>query len=658
MAWVANVRWPGWTARAGRALRPPAVLALRAACLTAAVLLGLCLDSYVGAAATAWVGPRTALLAPLWAWFRGPTLTRDLFVVLPFVAIALADGLQPGSLRPSQLWRRFGAGVQHVRPWTSTLVALLPLLLGWTDVILGTAGAPGRWVLEARAGLGGPQPAQPVGEPDLRVPALAWWLATGLMAVQQARRADAGGRRWLLVPLVAGVLAAAARPAAVVLAVPAFVATSGAAVLLTWRAARRAGRAPGPTVLPLVEKIALMAILGVALSLRWTPEMAKPLGSDAGGYFRAARDFHTRVDAEQTNPIALAYLTLHPASREPMFILITRGVFDLLGESPLHQRYLTVLASVGCVGLTYRFGRLALGSVAGLGAGLMMALETWHIEFSREGLREECALLFVYGLALLLLLPRRGGWARAVLAGALAGAAALTRLDAAAAVVFLLLLWSVRLWPAWRRAALSWSVFALLLAPLLLGYYLRTGQALAPLDASMGGDIRASMTPLLGGDIPPLDVLRYLVVGTVEVYRGSVFSGIAAHAGPGAGLVLAVTLTLYAVGLLWLLWRGPRLPAVLSLLGTYFPPFAYIAGILVLGGPGSGYTDRYTYLILPATLAVCSWAAGRLAQTASRLVTSRLRGTRGVIHPMAAGSAGPHSAPAPAAPSTSSAWQR
>ncbi|MDQ3701416.1 MAG: hypothetical protein M3442_10910, partial [Chloroflexota bacterium] len=82
-AWVANVRWPGWTARAGRALRPPAVLALRAACLAAAVLLGLCLDSYVGAAATAWVGPRTALLAPLWAWFRGPTLTRDLLVVLP-----------------------------------------------------------------------------------------------------------------------------------------------------------------------------------------------------------------------------------------------------------------------------------------------------------------------------------------------------------------------------------------------------------------------------------------------------------------------------------------------------------------------------------------------------------------------------------------------
>jgi hypothetical protein len=217
---------------------------------------------------------------------------------------------------------------------------------------------------------------------------------------------------------------------------------------------------------------------------------------------------------------------------------------------------------------------------------------------------------------LLVAWPRTGGRGRAFLAGALAAAAALTRLDAGAVVAFLLLVWSVRLWPSWRRAVVSWATFLFLLAPLLLGYRLRTGEALAPLGTSMGGDIRASMTPLLHGEIPPLQILRYLAAGTVEVYAGTIFSGLAAYAGPASGLLLALLVGSYVAGLLWLGWRGPRLLPALSLLGAFAPPFAYIAGIAVLGGPGSGYTERYTYLIIPATLAISAWAAGRFVHVA------------------------------------------
>jgi hypothetical protein len=279
-----------------------------------------------------------------------------------------------------------------------------------------------------------------------------------------------------------------------------------------------------------------------------------------------------------------------------------------------------VLASVGCVALTYVFGRLALGPAAGLGAALMLAVVPWHVGVSREGLREECALLFVYGLAVLVLLRRTGGRGRALLAGALAAAAVLTRLDAGAVVAFLLLVWSVRQGPRRRHALASWGVFVLLLLPLLVGYRLRTGEALAPLGTSMGGDIRASMTPLLRGDIPAPQVLRYFAAGTVEMYRGTIFSGIAAYAGPAAGIALALLLAAFVAGLLLLLWRGPRLPVALALLGTYAPPFAYIAGIAVLGGPGQGYTERYTYLIIPAVLAICAWSASRFTElTAIRL---------------------------------------
>jgi hypothetical protein len=127
------------------------------------------------------------------------------------------------------------------------------------------------------------------------------------------------------------------------------------------------------------------------------------------------------------------------------------------------------------------------------------------------------------------------------------------------------------------------------------------------------------MTPLLKGEMSPPEVLRYVGAGAVEMYAGTIFSGIAAYAGPFAGAVLALLVGAFVAGLAGVALRGPRLLAALAVLGAFAPPFIYIAGIARLGGPGTGYTDRYTYLILPAVLSVCAWALGRLAARAGKV---------------------------------------
>jgi hypothetical protein len=128
------------------------------------------------------------------------------------------------------------------------------------------------------------------------------------------------------------------------------------------------------------------------------------------------------------------------------------------------------------------------------------------------------------------------------------------------------------------------------------------------------------------------------------MYAGTVFSGIAAHAGPLAGPMLALLVGAFVAGLALLTVRGPRLIAALAVLGAFAPPFIYIAGIARLGGPGTGYTERYTYLILPAVLSICAWALGRLAARAGTV-----RGTYPVGFWRGRAS-GPVAVPSPATP--------
>jgi len=747
LAYAAALRHPGWPAAAVRPLGRP--LGAGSA-LAVALALGALADAYGRAAAMRWLaGALLPALRPAGEWFHAPRFPVDLLAALPLVIVVGAEAWSPGALRPPRV-RQAGRGLaKRLWPAARTLLWLAPLFLGWLDVAATSFGTIGRQAYQGLGAAGVPLPGLLGGEPDLRLPALGWWIAT--CAVTLAAR---GSRRrplrdlWGFVPLAAGALGWLARDAAIGLAVPAFCAAGAIALLdaligerdiakklaalrlASWLgrlsgegpsspAERRAvndpasseqstlkgaagwpptksrlqsaslttSRGPEPPALagtsrnfpwkglgdtaalaPLATRIGLAAVLAFALSLRWTERMAGSPASDTVGYFEAARDFWPRVALEGTNPIALAYLNIHPASREPLFIVLVSLWFKLAGPALVHQRTLTALASVGGVALTYAFGRATLGRAAGLGAALLLAIEPWHVVVSQEGLREECALLFVYGLALLAARTQvqsakckvqserpgripagvdfeqsQSGRSRSadfglrtsdfglglgsqICAGALAAAAVLTRIDAGAVVLFLLGWWTVRLGSRWRRSAPAWIVFAALVAPLLVGYQLRAGQALTPLGSSMGGDIQASISALLRGRFAPPQVVAYFAAGTAILYRDSIFAGIAGYLDPLAGrIVLYLLLAAYAAGCAALLVRGPRLPAILSVVGAFAPPFVFIAGIGPLGGPGGGYADRYTYLVIPSVLSVTAWACWSALRLVLRL---GLRGIR------------------------------
>ena len=239
----------------------------------------------------------------------------------------------------------------------------------------------------------------------------------------------------------------------------------------------------------------------MALGLRWWG-FDQPLTSDAGGYQEAALTFHARVAERGTNAVALVYTNMHSAAREPFFPLLVRIVFDIFGESHIHVRTMTIFASVATVYLTYRFGKAALGAVAGLGAAALTALQPWHAAVAHDALREEVALLLVYGLALLVCVSRRPSPAVAFGAGSLAALAILTRIDAAPTVGFLLAFWSLALGQRWRRTGYAALAVLLLVGPLILGYQAQRGEALAPLQSAMGGDMHERVDPWSGSSTP------------------------------------------------------------------------------------------------------------------------------------------------------------
>jgi len=157
-------------------------------------------------------------------------------------------------------------------------------------------------------------------------------------------------------------------------------------------------------------------------------------------------------------------------------------------------------------------------------------------------------------------------------------------------------------------------VTLVLVAPMLVGFQWRYGQALAPLQGALGGDIRASMGTL-DTNLSIAEITRDIVAGGWEIYGNTVFGEYGLMLGAAAGRVVqALGLACFLAGALALTLRGPRYPVILSVAGVCVPPFLYLAGVNARGGPGGGYTQRYTYLILPAVLAVASWMATRAAQ--------------------------------------------
>lgn|GEM_PF-6248216 len=602
--------------------------------VSAAVVCGLLIDAPLRSAVTRLLTKDLPPhLLPVWHWLVGPALPRDLLAVAALATVLLVDAWEP-DWRHHLTWtalRRAGSTLSTgtLRLLRAALPALV-LLIGWIDVFASVAGFHTQAWYTAAERARFPLPGSLSDTPHPHLTPLMWWLAAVVLSHQGAHLG-----RSVVVALVGAALATVARPLAELLALPAFGVAACAHVLWPVLGSRYQGHLPAPHLWPwamiggALMRVALLAILGGSIAARWyhwPPELI----DDAGGFGLAARLLHERAAERGWNEIALTFLDLHPYGREPFFMVVLRAAFDLMGESNYHQKTVTFFAGTAAIWLTYRFGRAALGRAEGLLAALLLAMATWFTIGSYQGLREEVALLLVYGLALLVLTSPRATRVRVAAAGLLAGAAVLTRLDAAGSVAFLLLFWAWQLWRTeerWRRTVGSWAILGTLVTFMCLGFQYRFGDFLAPVRGTMGQDIHALVDPLFRLEVSPGEVARRFWQGSLEIYGGIVFGELNSRLEPALGpMTRMLWLVIFAAGLVGLTRRGWRrnepvlvVPVALALIAAYFPPYAYNASFGL-------YPDRYAYQLAPAAYCVFSWTLVQAARwLAHRLPSLRER---------------------------------
>jgi 4-amino-4-deoxy-L-arabinose transferase-like glycosyltransferase len=165
--------------------------------------------------------------------------------------------------------------------------------------------------------------------------------------------------------------------------------------------------------------------------------------------------------------------------RPPGYALFAAGTILALGEELRSLIFVQQLLGVGAALLTYLLGRLTFGRTAGLVAGLLVALDGALILSGQSVMTETLfTALFLAALAALLLAARSGGWAWALAAGLLLGAAALTRPVAQALVVLVplaFLLHTRRLRPVVMGTVLVAIGFGLVMLPWMARNYAEHG---------------------------------------------------------------------------------------------------------------------------------------------------------------------------------------
>lgn len=240
---------------------------------------------------------------------------------------------------------------------------------------------------------------------------------------------------------------------------------------------------------------AAVAIVLVGVDLRWA-EMIEvrllQLPPDAVGY-KSYADLLPADAARLGLPPWLMFYIRVFGVREPLWIFLIRGVFDLLGSSVFHLRLLSAILSVAVVAATIAFASARLGRLTGLLAGLLLAINPVHITNSVLGLREELSTLLF--LAVIATLCHRASGARLLwplLAGVAAAAMVLTRSEVQFHLLVMLAVggrW-VAQW-SWRGILVSWIVMIALVIPMYGGFYYRTGDPFFP--ANYGATVNRNL---------------------------------------------------------------------------------------------------------------------------------------------------------------------
>ncbi|HVG96732.1 MAG TPA: hypothetical protein VNK05_07530 [Chloroflexota bacterium] len=652
VAWPLCLFRPGWTRALVRAAaRRPWTWAAVAAGLLLVALADPVLPQMPGrAAADAWTG----LFRPELGRRLTPPVAGVLLLALPLLADArLAPGGLP-ALAPAA--RRLAlAGCA----WLG--IALAPLLIArsvpavWASTLGGEMHPSLRALLVVAGG------ADPAGSgrsvPDAGLPALLWLMAAGAVLALAGLRLTAA--RWpsaaarialawgwgLLVGLAGWALRVSAPEVAAGVAVPTF----GAAAVALWAVSRRRG--PDGTG-ELVWRLALTGVVLLAFQLRWgflvqNPGWGIPLSMDAQSYYDEGLYLDRLLVDRRTNLFAL-FFSGSTYFREPLFVYLMHNWLHLVGAQEIHAVYLTVLASTVWVGVSAVAVRLLLGRGAGLLAALLLAIDAVWYRNAAVGLREEVTGVLLGLLLIVLWAARSGRWGLYWLAPFLAGAAAVTRLDALPFALFILVWAAVaQRWPV-RRAVAVLALLAVVLVPTLAGYGRSRGDV-APASTEIATnnwrevfkdrlgqpgfepDRRVTATEFVFRYFTPSQWVRYTLGGYARIYGEEVFVShyyLLANGTAGWGRYLGlhsarfVPLLFLAgtVGLLfqWRRWRRTWLVPALCIVGV-MPPIGFVAGV---PGHPALYQARYAYMVAPFAAATVAWAlvagggwlAGRLAR--------------------------------------------
>lgn len=208
-------------------------------------------------------------------------------------------------------------------------------------------------------------------------------------------------------------------------------------------------------------------------TVRWNREASPYVGGDPFSYLKYAREMTTFYQ---------------PHVREPVFLATTRLGLWAVDNQDAGISLASAAGSVATVFATYLLGAALVSPLGGLTAAALMAIEYDAISWGVDGWRDDTfAALFVLTAWALIRFREAPGFGRALLLGAIAGAACLTRITALSFIVpaFAWIAIERRRSPADRYASLlvAMTIAAAMVVPFLVSCAIATGDPFFAINA-------------------------------------------------------------------------------------------------------------------------------------------------------------------------------
>lgn len=209
----------------------------------------------------------------------------------------------------------------------------------------------------------------------------------------------------------------------------------------------------------------------------WSPVATPYVGGDPINYLRFAREMKTFYQ---------------PHVREPVFLALTRAFLWLLSDQDVAVSFASAAGSTLAILAVYLLGASAVSPIAGLVAALLVAgeyeLTTWAVDGWRD---DTFTAAVVFAAWACVRFHRQPSFGNALLVGATAGVACLTRVTALSFVLpALVLLVADAPRTEWRHraemAGVAFVIFAALLAPFLISCAIATGDPLFAVNYHTG----------------------------------------------------------------------------------------------------------------------------------------------------------------------------